>query len=140
MRKAGTKTISHEVMEKVWKLHNKHIDARLIAEILGISASSATRIISIMTTAQNGGDVDAVEKCGLYQKQKDFAKKMFGIEEKKEEVAPEKQEKEEQFNAENFKDFMCRVVLSLSYQNMLLERLCAELGVNVKILNEVERR
>lgn len=130
MRTAGTKTISPEIMEKVWKLHNKHIDARLIAETLGISVSSAKRIISIMTTAQNGGDVDAVEKRGLYQKQKEFAKKMFGIEEKKEEV--KEPEKEEQFNADNFRDFMCRVVLALSYQNRLLEQLCAELGVNVE--------
>ena len=133
--------IKPEIIEKVWKLHNKHIEASLIAETLGISVTSARRIISIMTTAQNGGDVDAV--CVGYQKQKHFAKSFFGIAIKaKEEVKSEEQKALECVSAVDgiSKEFMQRVVLLLSYQNRLLEQLCAEFGVNVKIFNEVERR
>ena len=128
MRKAGTKTITNETMTKVWKLHEKQIDARLIAETLGISGNSARRIISIMTAAQNGGDVDAI--CGKgHLKQKAFAKKYFGIEEPKEELTAE-QEEAQTFDEGNFKEFAVRVLFALSYQNKLLEKLCEAWGVS----------
>lgn len=124
MRKA---TITPEIMTKVWKLHNNAVEASLIAESLDISTASAKRIISIMTAAQNGEDVDAIEG-NNHQKQKDFAKKFFGlIVEKKEEV-----EKEEKQNSEDdiTRDFMQRVLLSLAWQNELLESLLDSLGVD----------
>lgn len=64
----------------------------------------------------------------------------FGIEEKKEESATEKQE-ESQNSADIEKDFMQRVLLALAWQNELLEQLLVSLGVDWKSHSKgVERR
>lgn len=120
--------VTPEIMTKVWKLHEKGIDSNLIAETLGISNASANRIINIMTTAQSGGDVDAIGG-NNHQRQKNFAKKYFGVEEKKEETPNEEQEETQTFDDSNFKEFAVRVLFALSYQNKLLEKLCKEWGV-----------
>lgn len=129
--------ITAEQMLKVWRLHNKSVDANLIAETLGISTTSVNRIINIMTAAQNGEDVDAIDG-NSYQKQKDFAKKMFGIEEKKDEQPTETHEEK----ADDItKEFMQKVLLALAWQNELLESLLDSLGVDWKThCKGVERR
>lgn len=134
--------VTPDIMEKVWKLHNKGVDDRLIAETLGISYNSASRIVRIMTAAQNGEDVDST--CGNnYKKQKLFAKRFFGLTEKEvevEEVKPEAQE-EKQNSDDITKDFMQRVLLALAWQNKLLEHLLLSLGVDYKTFSKgVERR
>jgi uncharacterized protein YjcR len=137
MRKA---TIKPEMMMKVWKLHTNSVDDRLIAETLGISYPSALRIIKIMTAAQNGEDVDAIDG-NSHKKQKAFAKEFFGIEEKKEEVKLEEQEEQQNSADDITKDFMQRVLLALAWQNELLERLLDSLGVEwQKSCGKVERR
>ena len=80
--------VTPEIMTKVWKLHEKEIDGKLIAETLGISNASASRIINLMTRAKNGEDIDSIDG-NNHQKQKKFAKEFFGIEEKKEEPKEE---------------------------------------------------
>jgi hypothetical protein len=136
MRKA---TITPETMTKVWKLHSNGVDEKLIAETLGISYQSASRIIKIMTAAQNGEDVDAINGAN-HKKQKLFAKKFFGSEEKKEEIKLEAQE-EKQNSDDITRDFMQRVLLALAWQNELLESLLDSLGVEWKNhCKGVERR
>lgn len=141
--------VTPEIMTKVWKLHNKGVDENLIAETLGISYGSAHRIVFIMTTAQNGGDVDSIGGTN-HAKQKAFAKKYFGIEDKVEEVEIEEKHEEVEEHVEQTetecqtditKDFMQRVLLALAWQNELLERLLDSLGVDWKTLCKgVERR
>lgn len=132
------KMITPEIMRKIWNLHASKVDADVIAETLEVSKISVQRFIKIMTAVQNGDDADAVGRG--HQKQIDFAKKFFGIEEKKEEKREEPKQFECLTAADDIsKEFMQRVVLLLSYQTSLLEQLCAEFGVNVKILNEVKK-
>jgi hypothetical protein len=131
-------SITPEIMTKVWKLHNNKVDERLIAETLGISYQSASRIIKIMTTAQNGGDVDAIGG-NNHQKQKTFAKKMFGIEEKKAET--EKQEEQQTSSDADVKALMQKALEMIAWQNELLEQLLVSLGVDWKThCKGVERR
>lgn len=120
--------VTPEIMTKVWKLHEKEIDINLIAETLGISKSSASRIINIMETAQSGGDVDAISG-NNHQGQKNFAKKYFGIEEKKEETPTESHEEKSTVEDGYFKEFAVRVLFALEHQNKLLEKICKELGI-----------
>lgn len=125
--------ITPEIMEKVWKLYKKSIDAHLIAETLGISYTSASRVIRIMETAENGGDIDAMGN--NHQRQKAFAKKYFGIEEKEskqpseEEVADDNKSEKKAADENNVSVFMVRVLYALERSNELLEKLCAEWGI-----------
>ncbi len=126
--------ITPETMKKAWLLHNKGIDSNLIAHTLGISQHSAQRIIKIMTAAQNGEDVDALED-GRYEQQKAFAKKFFGIEDKK--AKPENQNTADDIT----KDFMQKVLGMLAWQNELLEQFLDSFGVDWKThCKGVERR
>lgn len=126
-------SITPEIMTKVWKLHCNNVDENLIAETLGISCGSAHRIVFIMTTAQNGGDVDSIGGTN-HAKQKAFAKKYFGIEDKIEEVEIEEKHEEQketecQTADDVTKEFMQKVLLALGWQNRLLEMLLDSLGV-----------
>lgn len=123
--------ITPEIMTKAWKLHGMGVDNNTIGETLGISEHSACRIVKIMTTAQNGGDVDAVGNG--HQAQKEFAKKMFGIEDKREEAPQEKPSEVEDESAILYKanaaiekqnKLLERQNELLETQNTLLERLC----------------
>lgn len=123
--------VTPEIMTKVWNLHTHEVDNKLIAETLGISQTSASRIITIMTAAQNGEDVDSIGG-NNHQRQKVFAKQFFGLTEKEvkvEEVKVETQE-EKQNSDDITKDFMQRVLLALAWQNQLLEQLLHSLGVD----------
>lgn len=134
--------VTPEIMTKVWNLHIHEVDNNLIAETLGISQQSASRIIKIMTAAQNGEDVDSIGG-NNHQKQKLFAKRFFGLTEKEvkvEEVKLDAQE-EKQNSDDITKDFMQRVLLALAWQNELLETLLNSLGVDWQIhCKGVERR
>jgi hypothetical protein len=128
--------VTPEIMTKVWKLHNKGVDERLIAETLGISYNSALRIVKIMTAAQNGEDVDSIGG-NNYQKQKLFAKKFFGI------IVEKKEEVEEQKELECVSSVadMQKLLAMLAWQNELLETLLLSLGVDWKTkCKGVERR
>ena len=140
--------VTPEIMTKVWKLHSNGVDETLIAETLGISYSSACRIVKIMTAAQNGEDVDAMGG-NNHQKQKAFAKKYFGIEEKEEEKPIETHEEQNEQKAlecqtavdDITKDFMQKMLGMLAWQNELLEALLLSLGVDWQTLCKgVERR
>ena len=128
--------VTPEIMTKVWKLHSNGVDVNLIAETLGISYNSASRIIKIMTAAQNGEDVDSIGG-NNHQKQKLFAKKFFGIiVEKKEEV-----EEQKELECVSAVADMQKLLAMLAWQNELLETLLHSLGVDWKTLCKgVERR
>lgn len=131
--------VTPEIMTKVWKLHEKEIDFNLIAETLGISESSARRIVLIMTTAQSGGDVDSLGG-NNHRRQKTFAKKYFGIEEKKEEIEEQEEEQKELECVSSVAD-MQKLLAMLAWQNELLETLLLSLGVDWKTkCKGVERR
>ena len=139
MRKA---TVTPEIMTKTWKLHNRGVDERLIAEILGISFRSAIRIITIMTAAQNGEDVDSIEG-NNHQKQKDFAKRFFGIEDKADETVEEKTDADmlKRIDENNVATFVLKVSVLLEKQNELLEALLHSLDVDLQThCKGVERR
>lgn len=121
-------SITPEIMEKVWKLYKKLDDTRLIAETLGISETSAKRVILFMAAARDGEDVDAIGG-NNHQKQKDFAKSYFGVKEKKEEAPPEVKEEDDSA-------ILLKAHAAIEKQNKLLEknnelltRLCESLGV-----------
>ena len=121
MRKSPIKP---ETMEKVWKLHTEEkMHKAMIAYTLDISVGSVERIINIMTTAQNGGDVDAIDEIGRYRTQKDFAKKFFGSTDKQKETP-----NEQSADDSNVATFMLKVVELLTRQNELLAKLCKEWG------------
>lgn len=124
-------SITPEIMKKVWKLHTNSVDDILISETLGISSSSAKRIINLMTKAKNGEDIDSIGGSN-HKKQKDFAKEFFGIKEKQEEKQIEEQAEQqtEKQNADDstFREFAVRVLFALEYQNKLLAKLCAAWG------------
>lgn len=124
-------TVTPEIMTKAWKLHERSIDNKLISESLGISLASTSRIIKLMTMAKNGEDIDLVDGTN-HKKQKAFAKKYFGIEEKRKEEPIEEQdecERETTVTDAHFREFATRVVLELMHIGELLEGLCKELGV-----------
>lgn len=122
-------TVTPDIMAKAWKLHECNVDNKLISESLGVSQASVTRIIKLMSMAKNGGDVDSVDGTN-HKKQKEFAKKYFGIDEKKKPIEEETEGKSEDCQTEdNFKEFAVRVLFELSHLNKLLEGLCKELGV-----------
>ena len=130
-------TITPEIMVKVWKLHTNSVDVKLIVETLGISSQSANRVIKFMTAAKNGEDVDSIGNPKNHKKQRAFAKKYFGIEEKKEAKPTEEPKVEvaeepcKPISAEdNFKEFAVSVLFELSHISKLLERLCDDLGVS----------
>lgn len=123
--------VTPEIMTKVWKLHEKEIDGKLIAETLGISNASASRIINLMTRAKNGEDIDSIDG-NNHQKQKKFAKEFFGIEEKKEEPKEEPLEERAEkptLDDDAFRGYAVRVLCALDRTNELLERLCDAWGV-----------
>jgi DNA-directed RNA polymerase specialized sigma subunit len=122
--------INPDVMMKTWKLHGMGVDNNTIGETLGISEHSVCRIVKIMTTAQNGGDVDAVDGAS-HRAQKEFAKKMFGIEDKREEAPQEKKNADEDESAILYKAHAAieKQNKLLERQKELLERLCSAWGV-----------
>lgn len=120
--------VTPEIMTKTWKLHNNGVDSKLIAETLGISNASANRIITLMTKAKNGEDIDSIDG-NNHQKQKKFAKEFFGIEEKKEEKPIEEQAEKQTLDDSAFRDYAVRVLCALDRTNELLERLCDVWGV-----------
>lgn len=120
------KAITPEIMEKVWRLHTNTVGDALISETLGISIASASRIIKLMTMAQNGEDVDSVDG-NNHQNQKAFAKKYFGVAEK-----PTEEKAEESTANDDLKEFAVRVLFALEHQNKLLEKLCAVWGCEEK--------
>lgn len=121
------KNITPEIMTKAWRLHTNSVADALISETLGISLMSTKRIIKLMTAAKNGEDVDSIER-GSHQQQKDFAKKFFRVEEKKEEKPIEDKAEKQTLDDSTFREFAVRVLFALEHQNKLLERLCAEWG------------
>ena len=132
--------VTPDIMEKVWKLHNKGVDDRLIAETLGISYQSASRIVKIMTAAQNGEDVDSING-NNYQKQKFYAKRFFGLTEKEVKVEEDKPDAQEEKPNTADADVMQKMLAMIAWQNELLEQLLSSLGVDWQThCKGVERR
>ena len=127
------KAINQEMITKVWKLHKNAVPKVLIAETLGCSKNSVKRIVTLMEAAQNGENIDKILG-NSYSRLKKMVKDYFEISEKKEETKPKQTDEnvDTQEIPSEYRDLMTSVLLELSHQSYLLERLLEDLGVDLK--------